>query len=338
MEYRYIGKTGIRASVFTLGTWLTAGRTIDAATTKQIINSAIDFGVNSFDTAEIYAHGEAEEIMGSALRGTGEIRDSYIVSTKVFWGGPKINQIGLNRMHITNACNSSLKRLGLDYIDIYYCHRPDTTTSTLEIVRSMDMLFHQGKILNWGTSCWRPEQIMEAILIAKHGNFLPPIVEQAEYNIFTRDNVEKHLSYLSDRYEYGLITTMPLSCGVLTNKYASKIPRDSRADRKELRWFNDILKSEEWQTRISLSIIFADYAKTLQLSSTDLALIWALKNSKISSLAIGASSKEQLESNILSLNSYDSVSSLEIKQIDSILHNKPAEEYELDFATALERS
>jgi voltage-dependent potassium channel beta subunit len=223
MEYRRLGNSGLQVSLLSLGSWVTFGNQIDDKTAEHLMKIAYDGGVNFFDNAETYANGKAELVMGKILKKMKWDRSTYLVSSKVFWGGILPNQYGLSRKHIVEACHAALKRLQVDYLDLYFCHRPDRNTPIEETVRAMSYLIDSGKILYWGTSEWSAQQISEAYGIARQYNLVPPTMEQPQYNMFHRERFE--IEYHRLYSEIGLGTTIwsPLSSGLLTGKYKRKI-------------------------------------------------------------------------------------------------------------------
>ena len=219
MEYRKLGKAGLKLSVFSFGSWVTFHKQIDSNLAYRMMSLAYDNGVNFFDNAEVYENGLSEKVMGSALKKLSWPRSSYCVSSKVFWGGEKPTQKGLSRKHVVDACHAALKRLNVDYLDLYFCHRPDIDTPIEETVRAMHDLIQQGKVLYWGTSQWRAQQISEAYGIARELHLIPPTVEQPEYNMFCREKIEKEFLPLYDSVGLGTTIWSPLDNGVLTGKY-----------------------------------------------------------------------------------------------------------------------
>ena len=224
MEYRRLGKSGLRVSELSYGSWVTFSFQLDKAKAKKTMKHAYDAGINFFDNAEVYAAGESEKIMGAALKELGLKRDTYTVSSKVFFGGQLVTQRGLNAKHIRDGCDAALKRLRLDYLDLFFCHRPDFHTPVEETVRAMDVLVKQGKILYWGTSEWPADRIREAYLIAYKYGLTPPSMEQPEYNMFNRMKLEKEYLALFDSEGMGTTIWSPLASGVLTGKYNNGIP------------------------------------------------------------------------------------------------------------------
>ncbi len=323
MEYRKLGKTGLKVSALSLGSWLTFGNQIPDETAKEIMYAAYDRGINFFDNAEGYAEGKSEIVMGKILKASGWERDSYIVSSKVFFGagGTKPNQIGLSRKRITEACHAALNRLQVDHLDLYFCHRHDPEAPVEETVWSMHNLVQQGKILYWGTSEWSAQQITEAHLIAKQNHLIGPVVEQPQYNMFHRFRVE--LDYLDLYSGLGLGTTIwsPLASGLLTGKYSSGIPDDARLKMNNLNWLKELALTEEKLNKVKKLQAVAD---KLHLSLAQLSIIWCLSNPHVSTVILGASKVQQFTENIKSIE-FQSLLTAEVKEeIEKILDNKPS--------------
>ncbi len=319
MEYRRLGKSGLKVSVFSFGSWVTFSNQLNEKAATELMEYAYDNGINFFDNAEIYANGNSEIIMGKILKKTGWSRDTYILSSKVFWGGEKPTQIGLSRKHITDGCHAALKRLQVEYIDLFFCHRPDPETPIEETVRAMDVLIQQGKVLYWGTSEWEAEQITEAYEIAEKFNLTPPTMEQPEYNLFNRGKIEK--DYLSLYKEYGLGTTIwsPLASGLLTGKYNHGFPSNSRVYVKGYEWLKEQFESEETIQKIGKVKELQPIAERLEISLTQLALGYCLKNPNVSTIILGASKKEQLKENLGTLSIVDKITDSTIKDINKVL-------------------
>ena len=319
MEYRRLGKSGLKVSVFSFGSWVTFSNQLNEKAATELMEYAYDNGINFFDNAEIYANGNSEIIMGKILKKTGWSRDTYILSSKVFWGGEKPTQIGLSRKHITDGCHAALKRLQVEYIDLFFCHRPDPETPIEETVRAMDVLIQQGKVLYWGTSEWEAEQITEAYEIAEKFNLTPPTMEQPEYNLFNRGKIEK--DYLSLYKEYGLGTTIwsPLASGLLTGKYNHGIPSNSRVYVKGYEWLKEQFESDETNQKIGKVKELQPIAERLEISLTQLALGYCLKNPNVSTIILGASKKEQLKENLGTLSIMDKITDSTIKDINKVL-------------------
>ncbi len=300
MEYRRMGPTGLKLSALSLGSWVTFGRQLDLEQAKSLMAQAYDRGVNFFDNAETYANGDAERLMGRALRELGWSRDRYVVSSKIYFGSvenPAPTQRGLSRKHLLEGCHQALQRLQVDHLDLLYCHRPDPDTPVAEVVETMDLLIRQGKVLYWGTSEWAASQLREAMDYADRRNRLAPVVEQPQYNLLHRERVEREYSSLYERPGLGLTTWSPLASGILSGKYADSIPKESRLQLPGMEWLRDRLTGDTQATVNRLRLI----ANDLGLPLTQLAIGWCLKNPRVSSVILGASNAEQLRQNLDSL-------------------------------------
>lgn len=322
MEYTRLGKTGLPISRLSLGSWLTFGKQVDEKVVSQLMTTAYDHGVNFYDNAEIYARGMSELVMGKTLKKLGWQRDSYIVSSKVFFGtgGTWPTQKGLNRKHVVEACDQALERLQLDYLDLYYCHRPDKNTPIEETVWSMHNLILQGKILYWGTSEWSAQEIMEAHMIAKQHHLIGPVVEQPEYNLFCREKVEVEFSQLYKTVGLGTTIWSPLASGVLTGKYNHGNPSDTRLGIEGLEWLREKNLTSE---RIKKSISLEALAKDLGVSLANLSIAWCLKNPNVSTVILGASNEGQLKENLNSFETIPKLSDSVLNRIEEIMQNKP---------------
>jgi voltage-dependent potassium channel beta subunit len=317
-----LGKAGIKLSELSLGSLITFGGQIGEETAIKCMSSALDSGVNFFDNAEAYANGNSETVMGNAIKKLGLRRESIIVSSKVFWGGSGPNDSGLSRKHIFEGCRNSLKRLQLDYLDLFFCHRPDPSTPIEETVRAMDDLVHQGKILYWGTSEWSAADLMFANSIARQYGLTPPQMEQPEYNMLHRNRVEEE--YLPLYREMGLGTTIwsPLASGLLSGKYDNGVPDGSRLALKDSGWLKEIL-TPEFSKKVKK---LAPIAKDLECTRAQLALAWCLKNENVSTVITGASRPEQVIENMKSVDIVPKLDSSAMEQIEAILQNKPGVE------------
>lgn len=296
MEYRKVGKWGLKVSELSLGTWLTFGNQLDLNATKQVVRYAVENGINFIDTAEAYANGIAESMLGMILKEYR--REDLVISTKIFWGGDGPNQRGLSRKHLLEGTWNSLKRLQLDYVDILYCHRPDPEVPMEEIVWTMDQILRSGLAFYWGTSEWSAEEIEHAWRVAKELNCIPPIVEQPQYNLIFKTRVEKEYAPLYEKYGIGTTIWSPLASGVLSGKYLDGIPQGSRLDRWP--WLRKTLEERgifEQQTTEKLRRL-REIAENLGVTMSQLSIAWCLKNSNVSSVILGVSSVEQLKENI----------------------------------------
>jgi len=324
MEYRRLGKSGLQVSALSFGSWVTFGNQVNTSTAEQCMKIAYEAGVNFFDNAEAYANGQSEVVMGKIIKKMGLSRDAYVVSSKVFWGGTKPNQKGLSRKHVVEACHAALKRLQVEYLDLYFCHRPDLNTPVEETVRAMSDLITQGKVLYWGTSEWSAQEIMEAYSVARQYNLVPPTMEQPQYNMFHRQKVE--LEYYKLYQEIGLGTTIwsPLASGLLTGKYNDgTVPKGSRADLAGMEWLKNKLVGDEAKEKIQKIVQLMDLAQELDTNLTRLAIAWCLKNPNISTVILGASKADQLEENLEAIKVLPLLTDEIMGKIESILENKP---------------
>lgn len=326
MNYRNLGKSGLQLSELSLGSWLTFGKQIGNNIAKDLMHLAYDKGVNFFDNAEIYANGESEIVMGEILKNAGWSRDSYVVSSKVFFGiqgleDSRPTQKGLNRKHITEACHQALKRLQVDYLDLYFCHRPDKNTPIEETVWAMHNLITQGKILYWGTSEWSAQEFMEAHMVAKQYNLIGPTMEQPQYNMLHRDKFEVEYKQLYKNVGMGTTIWSPLASGVLTGKYNSEnMPSDTRLGIEGLEWLKERTVTENNLSRIDA---LQKIAHDLGISMPILAIAWCLKNENVSTVMLGASKLTQLEETLTAGESVHLLTAEVMERIDTVLGNKP---------------
>lgn len=322
MEYRFLGKSGLQVSALSFGSWLTFGKQIGDDTAEKLMSIAYDKGVNFFDNAEIYARGQSEIVMGNILKKMNWERSSWIVSSKVYYGdgGKKPNQTGLSRKHIFEACHASLRRLQVDYLDLYFCHRPDRNTPVEETVRAMNHLIAQGKILYWGTSEWSAQEIMEAHMAARQNGLTGPLMEQPQYNMFHRDKVE--LEFVQIYKTVGLGTTIwsPLYSGVLTEKYLDKFPDDTRLSMRGLEWLRERNLTPGHLEKVRR---LSDVARDLGVSLAQLAVAWCVRNPNVSTAILGASKPQQLEETLGSLEAVKQLTPEVIERIEGILGNRP---------------
>jgi len=322
MEYTNLGKSGLQISRLSLGSWLTFGKQIGDDVAERLMDIAYENGINFFDNAEIYARGKSEEVMGAILKKKSWSRDSYIVSSKVFFGngGQLPTQKGLSRKHIVEACEQALNRFQLDYLDLFLCHRPDKQTPIEETVWSMHQLIMQGKILYWGTSEWSAQEIMEAHMFAKQNHLIGPIVEQPEYNMFTRQKVEVEFSQVYKTVGLGTTIWSPLASGILSGKYNKDFPSDTRLGMEGMDWLKEKNLTAE---RIDVVKKLSAMAGDLDMSLPVLGLAWCLKNPNVSTVILGASKEYQLTENLKSLEAKEKLSVEVMEQIELILSNKP---------------
>jgi len=319
MEYRRLGKSGLQVSALSLGSWVTFGSQIGDAVAEDCMKRAYDAGVNFFDNAETYASGKSEVVMGKILQKMQWERSSFVVSSKVFWGGKLPNQIGLSRKHVMEACHNALKRLQVEYLDLYYCHRPDPDTPIEETVRAMSDLVAQGKVFYWGTSEWSAEQITEAWLIARQYNLVPPTMEQPQYNMFCRERFEKEYARLYSSFGMGTTIWSPLASGLLTGKYNEGIPADTRISKPGMEWLRDKVVGEEAKPKIEKARALGKLAKEAGMSLTHMSLAWCLKNPNVSSVITGASRAEQVSDNMKAMDVLPLMSTDLMEKIEKIL-------------------
>lgn len=326
MEYRRLGNSGLRLSALSFGSWVTFAKQLDTSTGADCMKYAYDNGVNFFDNAEVYEHGASEEVMGKILKEMNWPRDTYCVSSKVFWGGDLPTQKGLSSKHIRDACDAALKRLQVEYIDLYFCHRPDHFTPVEETVRAMHNLIQQGKILYWGTSEWSSEQLMEAYGVAREYGLTPPKMEQPEYNMFAREKMEKNYQRLFSEKGLGTTIWSPLASGLLTGKYNNGIPEGSRVTLPGYEWLKEKFESAEYQAKIEKVRQLDGIAKELGGTMSQLAIAWCLKNPNVSTVLLGASRLSQLEETMDSLKVAEKMDASVMEAIEAILGNAPSPE------------
>jgi len=321
MHYRRLGRSGLKISEISLGAWVTFGSQVDEDASIELIQAAYDAGINFFDNADIYANGLAEAVMGRALKSMP--REALVISSKVFWPTmPGPNGRGLSRKHIIESVNASLKRLGTDYVDMYFCHRFDPDTPIDEIVFTMDTLVRQGKILYWGTSEWRAWQVSAAFAAAMQHHLMPPSMEQPQYNMFHRRRVEMELSSLCKEYGLGLTTWSPLYYGILSGKYNDGIPEGSRASMESMAWIRDRITPE----RVAVVRQLTTVANDLHITTAQLAIAWLLRRKEISSVITGATNVKQLQDNLESSEAVEKLNDDVLDEIEHILDNYPDED------------
>lgn len=323
MKYRRLGKSGLQVSEFSFGSWVTFAKQVDIAPAKEIMQAAYDAGINFFDNAEGYEQGRSELVMGQAIEELGWSRDSYIVSSKVFWGGQKPTQRGLSAKHVTDACHAALKRLRVEYLDLYFCHRPDVDTPIEETVRAMHNLITQGKVLYWGTSEWSAQQITEAHAVAARWGLTPPTMEQPQYNLFERQKVEGDYAPIYDTFGLGTTIWSPLASGLLTGKYNDGIPQDARAALPGYEWLRDRFTSAEGQAQIAKVRELSGLAARLGMPLHHLALAWCLTNPRVSTVILGASRLSQLTDNLAARDRVADLTADVLAEVERIMGNKP---------------
>jgi voltage-dependent potassium channel beta subunit len=310
MQYNRLGKAGLRVSEISLGSWITFGKQINGDTVKDLMHTAFDHGINFFDNAESYAHGESEVLMGKAIR---EFRrEDLVISTKIFWGGTGPNDTGLSRKHLMEGTKNSLHRLNCDYVDLLYCHRPDPNTSIEETVLAMDTLVRSGFAFYWGTSEWSANQIEEAYQLAEQLNCIKPSMEQPKYNLFHRHHLEEDYLPLFKKHGMGTTTWSPLASGILSGKYNHGIPTDSRLAKEA--W----LVPDNFMQLVEKAKALEVVAKELECTLSQLAIAWCLKNSNVSSVITGATKTEQLLENLGAITVKRKLTPEIIKQVNKI--------------------
>lgn len=325
MEYRRLGKSGLMVSEMSFGSWITFGTQIGKDLAQELMVYAYDNGVNFFDNAEVYADGKSEELMGQILSELNWSRDSYLVSSKAYFGirglrDSKPTQRGNTRKHLTEACHQALQRLQVDYLDLYYCHRPDKNTPMEETVWTMHNLIQQGKILYWGTSEWSAQEIMEAHMIARQYNLIPPSMEQPQYNMLVRDKVEVEYSQIYKTVGLGTTIWSPLASGILTGKYNNGVPEGARLNLDELSWLAEKNLQEEYFAKVRE---LTKLAEELGISTPVLAIAWVLKNENVSTAILGASKVYQLEENMKAGAAKALLTPEVMARIEGILGNRP---------------
>lgn len=324
MQYRYLGSSGLQVSALSFGSWVTFGNQMDVDKALESMKAAYDAGVNFFDNAEAYARGESERIMGQAIKKAGWKRSDLVISTKIFWGGKGPNDRGLSRKHIIEGANASLQRLGMEYVDLIFCHRPDIHTPVEETVRAMNMLINQGKAFYWGTSEWSAQQIMEAHAVARQERLIPPTMEQPEYNMFHRERVESEYALLYTEIGLGTTIFSPLASGILTGKYNEGIPKGSRMTLDGYEWLRDRLEKPETRCQMEKVSNLMPIAAEIGGSMAQLALAWCLKNPHVSTVITGASRPEQVVENMKAIDLVEKLDPGTMERIEAILDNKPS--------------
>lgn len=321
MLYRPLGPSGLQISALSFGAWVTFGKQIGDSVATDLMHTAYDAGVNFFDNAEAYADGEAERVMGRILKKSGWRRSSYLVSSKVYfgWEDDKPNQSGLSRKHVVEACHAALERLQVDYLDLYYCHRPDATVPIVETARAMHDLIVQGKVLYWGTSEWSAEEIAEAHQVCTAHNLHTPVVEQPQYNLFHRSRFEQEYEPLYESPGLGTTIWSPLASGLLTGKYNAGVPKDSRLNAPGMEWLRDMLLQQPGiEKKLAAVPSLAKVADSLGTSLPKLAIAWCLKNPHVSSVILGASRVEQLKENLGALDVVDKLTPEVMQELEAI--------------------
>jgi voltage-dependent potassium channel beta subunit len=317
MEYRRLGRAGVKVSVLSFGSWVTFGPQVDVGAAVEMLDTAYEAGVNFFDNAEAYAGGESERIMGKAIEKLGWARSSYVLSTKVFWG---INEVvnmrqTLNRKYLLQSIDGCLERLGLDFVDVLFCHRADPETSVEETVWAMSDIIASGKALYWGTSEWTADEIRAAWDIAERHHLRQPVVEQPQYNLFSRERVEEEYARLFEDLGIGTTTWSPLASGLLTGKYIDGIPSDSRAALPGYEWLKGRMTNADANAMVKKLKSIAD---DLGCSLAQLSIAWCASNPNVSTVILGASKLSQLKDNLGALDVLPKITADVKKRIDEI--------------------
>ena len=319
MEYRHLGKAGVKVSELSLGAWVTYGYQFGVPEAKAIMSAAYDAGVNFFDNAEAYANGEAEIIMGKALKELGWARKDYLISTKIFWGGSGPNDRGLSYKHIIEGVNNALKRLQLDYVDLVFAHRPDPETPIEETVFAFNQVIREGKAFYWGTSEWSAAEIMRAADFARRNNLRLPSMEQPQYNLLHRQRFEEEYAPLYKELGYGTTTWSPLFSGLLTGKYnQGQIPKGSRGDLEDYEWLKEKFQDED---KLEITRQLGDVADDLGVSLAQMSLAWLLKNPNVSTVITGASKVSQVEENMKAVEVKEQLTDDVMERIQEIIQD-----------------
>ena len=318
MQYRRLGGSGLQLSALSFGAWVTFGSQIGRSTARELVATAWDHGINFFDNAEGYANGEAERVMGDVIADLRLPRDGFCVSSKVMFGSasdPRPTQKGLSRKHVTDACHAALKRLRVECLDLYYCHRPDPETPVAETVWAMDALIRQGKVLYWGTSEWPAVLIREAHKVARTHHLHAPTMEQPQYNLLHRERVELEYAPLYAELGLGTTTFSPLASGLLTGKYNEGVPDDARLGREG--WLQRIVFGSSDERRLERAQAFTALAAELGAPPATLAIAWCLRNPHVSSVILGASRPEQLLQNLSALEWIDRLGEADWRRLEA---------------------
>ncbi|RMH17708.1 MAG: voltage-dependent potassium channel subunit beta [Acidobacteria bacterium] len=323
MEYRFLGRSGLKVSALSFGAWVTFGSQLDEDLAYECMKVAREAGVNFFDNAEVYAHGRAETLMGKAIRRAGWKRSDLVLSTKIFWGGDGPNDRGLSRKHLLEGTDAALERLGVRYVDLIFAHRPDLHTPIEETVRAMSYLVDRGKAFYWGTSEWSAEQIMAAYAVARREHLVPPTMEQPQYNMFHRRRVERDYALLYREIGLGTTIWSPLASGILTGKYERGIPPGSRATVPGYEWLRERFESAEGREHVAKARRLRPIADELGCTLPQLALAWCLKNPRVSSVITGASRPEQVRENMGALEVVPRLTEAVMERIEEVLQNRP---------------
>jgi voltage-dependent potassium channel beta subunit len=324
MEYRQLGKSGLQVSALSFGSWVSFSKQINDKVAEELMGMAYDNGINFFDNAEVYALGESEKMMGRVIKKKKWDRTSFVISSKAFWGwrgkDNKVNQTGCSRKHLVEACNEALQRLQVEYLDLFFCHRPDKKTPIAETVWAMNHLIQQGKILYWGTSEWSGVEIMEAHRVAEHYRLIGPVMEQPQYNLFEREKMDKE--YLDIFRTVGMGTTVwsPLAAGLLTGKYNDGIPAGSRFALEGFDWLKDRWVADDKVKKVKK---LTELAAKTGMSTAAMSIAWCLKNPNVSTVILGATKKQQLLENLKALEAVEKLTADLMDKIENIMKTKP---------------
>ena len=326
MNYRYLGQTGLPLSELSLGSWRTFGESIPEKTADELMTLAYESGINFFDNAEVYAAGESELVMGRILKAKGWRRDTWCVSSKVFWGGNEPTRKGLFRKHVIEACHQALQRLQVDYLDLYFCHRPDHNTPIVETVAAMTDLVRQGKILYWGTSEWTARDIALAHVAAARDKLVAPVMEQPQYNLFTRERFEVDYSRLYKEVGLGTTVWSPLSRGELVAHYLEEKGGKLEVSKQGIAWLKGAGLPAGYAARVKKVVKFASLARELEITPARLALAWVLKNSNVTTAILGASNTNHLKENLKAVGDASLLTNEVMERIESIFETIPMPE------------
>jgi voltage-dependent potassium channel beta subunit len=324
MEYRRLGRSGLQVSVLSFGSWVSFSKQIDDKVADELMGLAYDRGINFFDNAEVYALGESEKMMGRVLKKKKWDRTSYTISSKAFWGwrgkDNKPNQTGCSRKHLLEACDEALQRLQLDYLDMYFCHRPDKNTPIEETVWAMNHLIQQGKVMYWGTSEWSGVEIMEAHRVAEKFRLIGPTMEQPQYNLFEREKIEKEFLEIYKHVGLGTTIWSPLASGLLTGKYNNGVPKNSRFALAGFDWLKDRWIMDDKVKKVKK---LTELATKLDVSTASLSIAWCIKNPNVSTAILGATRKSQLLDNLKALDVVEKLTPDVMEKIEAIMKTKP---------------
>jgi voltage-dependent potassium channel beta subunit len=324
MEYRRLGKSGLQVSTLSFGSWISFSKQINDKVAEELMGIAYDNGINFFDNAEAYALGESEKMMGRVIKKKKWDRTSFIVSSKAYFGwrgtDNKPNQTGNSRKHLIEACNEALQRLQVDYLDLYFCHRPDKNTPIEETVWAMNHLMQQGKILYWGTSEWSGVEIMEAHRIAEKFRLIGPTMEQPQYNLFERRKVEVEFAEIYKNVGMGTTIWSPLASGLLSGKYNDGIPKGSRLTLEGFDWLKEKVLLED---RVKKVKKLSELATKMGTTTAALSIAWCIKNPNVSTAILGATKKQQLLDNLKALDVTEKLTPEVMEKIEAIMKTKP---------------